>query len=129
MFASTQCHPTLIPSPFPPRKGRVLTVCACAKYSVSFVDLPCQYAEDYTNQEYRAFFEINSSGNLTCRILLEYYFSDVTVSFSKFTVKQKGNKLICKKSRHIATETLPSYTACSNSVLNTIGFYNSKGTR
>ena len=43
--------------------------------------LSCPYAEDYTNQEYKAFFETDSSGNLTCRILLEYYFSDVAVSF------------------------------------------------
>ena len=27
--------------------------------------LPCPYAEDYTNQEYRAFFEIHSSNDLT----------------------------------------------------------------
>ena len=43
--------------------------------------LPCPYAEDYTNQEYRAFFELDSSDDLTCRTLLGYYFSDVAVSF------------------------------------------------
>ena len=37
--------------------------------------------EYYTNQEYRAFFEIYSSGNLTYGTLLGYYFSDMTVSF------------------------------------------------
>ena len=42
--------------------------------------LPCLYMEDYTNQECRAFFEINSSGDLTYRTLLGYC-SDVTVSF------------------------------------------------
>ena len=30
-----------------------------------FVHLPCPYAEDYTNQEYGAFFEIESSDDLT----------------------------------------------------------------
>ena len=49
----------------------------------SFVHLPCLYVEYYTNQEYRAFFEINSSGNLTYGTLLGYYFSDMTVSFFK----------------------------------------------
>ena len=39
--------------------------------------LPCPYVEDYTNQEYRAFFELVSSDDLTCRT----YLSDVTVSF------------------------------------------------
>ena len=43
--------------------------------------LPCPYAEDYTNQEYRAFFELGSSNYLTCRTLLGYYFSDMAVSF------------------------------------------------
>ena len=40
-------------------------------------------------------FAIDSSSDLTCRTLLEYYFSDVGVPFSKRTVKQKSNKLIC----------------------------------
>ena len=44
--------------------------------------LPSPYAEDYTNQEYRAFFDIDSSDDLTNRTLLGYYyFSDVAVSF------------------------------------------------
>ena len=43
--------------------------------------LPCPYVEDYTNQEYRAFFELDSSDDLTCRTPLGYYFSDVAVSF------------------------------------------------
>ena len=43
--------------------------------------LPCPYAEEYTNQEYRAFFELNSSDDLSCRTPLGYYFSDVAVSF------------------------------------------------
>ena len=75
------------PGPSPPRRGLVHTVCACAKYSALFSvkkklrALPCPYVEDYTNQEYRAFFEIDSSDDLTCRTLLGYYFSDVAVSF------------------------------------------------
>ena len=47
--------------------------------------LPCPYAEDYTtdiydytNQDYRAFFELVSSNDLTPR---GYYLSDVAVSF------------------------------------------------
>ena len=68
------------------RRGLVLTVCACVKYSVifsikSFAHLLSPYAEDFTNQEYRAFFELDSSDNLTCRTLLGYYFSDEAVSF------------------------------------------------
>ena len=43
--------------------------------------LSCPYAEDYTNQENRTFFELDSSDDLTCRTLLGYYFSDVAVSF------------------------------------------------
>ena len=39
------------------------------------------YAEDYTNQEYRAFIELDSSDDLTCRNLLRYYFLVVAVSF------------------------------------------------
>ena len=45
--------------------------------------LPCLYAEDYTNQEYRAFFEIHSSDDLTYRTLLKY-FSEVPVSLIFF---------------------------------------------
>ena len=56
---------SLIPKP-PPRK--------------KLHGLPCLSAENYTNQEYRAFFEIHSSDALTCRTLLGY-FSDVAVSF------------------------------------------------
>ena len=40
----------------------------------------CKKAGD-TNQEYRAFFDIDSSDDLTYRILLGYYFSDVAISF------------------------------------------------
>ena len=45
------------------------------------MDLDALLPEDYTNQEYRAFFDIDSSNNSTCRTMLEYYFSDVVVSF------------------------------------------------
>ena len=38
------------------------------------------YVEDYTSQEYRAFFEIHSSDDLTYRTFLGY-FSVVEVSF------------------------------------------------
>ena len=39
------------------------------------------YVKDYTNQEYRAFIELDSSDDLTCRNLLRYYFLVVVVSF------------------------------------------------
>ena len=45
------------------------------------MDLDALLPEDYTNQENRAFFDIGSSNNSTSRTLLEYYFSDVVVSF------------------------------------------------
>ena len=45
------------------------------------MDLDALLPEDYTNQEYRAFFDIDSSNNSTYRTMLEYYFSDVVVSF------------------------------------------------
>ena len=52
--------------------------------------LPCPYAEDYTNQVYRAFFEIDSSDDLTYRTLLRYYFSDVAVSFFQMYSQHKS---------------------------------------
>ena len=70
------------PGPSPPRRGLVHSVCSCAKYfPQKLCALPCPYAEDYTNYEYRAFFELDSSNDLTCRTLLGYYFSEVAVSF------------------------------------------------
>ena len=69
------------PGPSPPRRALVLMVYTCTKYFFifhkSFVHLPC------SNKEYKAF-----QRDLTCRILLEYYFSDVAF-FHK--LKQKGN--------------------------------------
>ena len=59
--------------------------------------LPCLYTEDYTNQEYRAFFERASSNNLNCRTLPEYYFLDVAVSFSTtYSHKKVTNRLATK---------------------------------
>jgi len=74
------------PGPSPSEEAWYTPFCACAIYSVissikNFVHLCCPYAEDYTNQEYKAYFEIDSSGILTCKILLEYYFSDMPVLF------------------------------------------------
>ena len=54
----------------------------------------CLYAEDFTKQEYKTFIEISSRGNLTCVILLGYYFQTWQYNFSKRTVKQKENKSI-----------------------------------
>ena len=86
MRLSKQVHPvcSLVPRPLPPpRRGLVHTACACAKYCFrkKLRALPCPYVEDYTNQEYRAFFELDSSNDLSCRPPLGYYFSDVAVSF------------------------------------------------
>ena len=55
------------------------------------MDLDALLPEDYTNQEYRAFFDIDSSNNSTCRTMLEYYFSDVVVSF--FSNVQSNRKV------------------------------------
>ena len=66
-------------------------------------DLPYPYAEDYTIQECKVFFEINSSRNSTCTILLQYYF---------WPVGSHSNTYI------------PSYMACSCSIFNMIGLYN-----
>ena len=47
------------------------------------------------NQEYRVFFDIDSSDDLTYRILRGNYFSYVAVSlFQMYTVQQKGNKSV-----------------------------------
>ena len=58
-----------------------------------------------------------SSGDLTCRILLECNFSDVAVSFFVSKVKLKGSKSICQKG---LSETLISlYTAWTRSTTET----------
>ena len=57
------------PGPFPLRQGLVLTACTCTKYFTSKNFVHCGYGR-VTNQRYKAFFEIDSSGNSTCRILL-----------------------------------------------------------
>ena len=101
---------------------------SCKKLRV----LPCSYVEDYTNQECTAFFEIDSSSDLTYRFLLEYYFWDVVLSFSKCTVNRWVlNKSIYEKGPISSCKNtyFPSYMACSGSVLNTIGLYNRNSTR
>ena len=62
--------------------------------------LPCLYAEDYTNQEYRGFFELDSSDNLTCRTLMGYYFSDVAVSFFQ-TYSSNTNRFTKKATEYL----------------------------
>ena len=48
----------------------------------------------------RAFFEIDSSGNLTCTILLEYYFSNVAVSsFHNLQSNRKVTNRFAQKAR------------------------------
>ena len=71
------------PGPFPPSRG-LYTLFEHVQniFHKNLCALPCPYAEDYTNQEYRAFFEIHSSDDLTYRTLLGF-FSDVAVSFWK----------------------------------------------
>ena len=76
--------PPPAPPPLPREPGGTGTHCLrmCGIFFIkSFVHLSCPYAEGYTNQEYGDFIEIDSSCNSTCRILLEYYFSGVAVSF------------------------------------------------
>jgi len=76
---------SLVPRPLPPEE-RPGTHCLRMRKIFRYIfrkklrTHPCPYAEDYTNQEYRAFFEIHSSDDLTYRTLLGY-FSDVAVSF------------------------------------------------
>ena len=88
--------------------------------------LSCLYVEDYTDQEYKAFFEIGSSGNLTCRILLEYYFQMWQYHFFK-----TYTQTICPKGPFVATEHtyLSLYTTCSGSVLNRTSLYNRNSAR
>ena len=93
--------------------------------------LSCPYVEDYTNQEYRAYFEMNSSSNLTCRILLEttsqmwqYYF------FKTYTQTEGYQVDSMKRTVHSHKNTyLSLYTTCSSSILNMTGVYNTNGAR
>ena len=94
------------PSPFPlPRRGLVHTFFAHAQniplYCKKLHALPCPYAEDYTNQEYRAFFEIHSSDENLLR-----YFSGASIIFTNL----EGNKSIYQKgalvAKRVAIETL-----------------------
>ena len=73
----------------------------------SSMHLPCLYVKDYTCQEYRVFFQKDSSVDLTFRILLEYQFSDLAV----FVGSHRNTCL------HL-------YTACSSSIWNMISLYN-----
>ena len=68
---------SLIPRPLPPEE-RPGTRCLHMRELFHYIF--CKKAED-TNQEYRAFFDIDTSDDLTYRILLGYYFSDVAISF------------------------------------------------
>ena len=82
---------SLGPFPLPLRSSTHCCACAtvfCYIFHTKLHPLPYPYVEDYTNQEYKTFFEIDSNNNLTCRTLLGYYFSDVAVS--NCTVRQKG---------------------------------------
>ena len=91
------------PGPSPPRR-------ACAIYSVifsvkSFVHLSCPYAEDYRNRLQRQF-DLRS----TTRVLRG------SITSSKLTLKQKGNK----SKRPVRSQNtywyLSLYTTCSGSV-------------
>ena len=69
---------SLIPSPLPAEESPGTR---CLHMREVFHYIFCKKAED-TNQEYRAFFDIDSSNNLTYRIDgMGYYFSDVAISF------------------------------------------------
>ena len=75
----------------------------------SFVHLPCPYVADYINQEYKAFFEIDSSGDFNLQNTTRI---DVAVSFfHKLTLKR-----IDSPKRPIGSHRntyLSLYTACS----------------
>ena len=108
----------LSPGPSPLRRGLVHTVCTCVLaifHKKKLHALIVRMRNIITNHT----FQIDSSGNLTCRILLEYYFSDIS---SKLTLKQKGNKSICQKNRK--NTYLSLYITCSSSVLNMTSLYN-----
>ena len=111
---------SLVPRPLlPEERPGTHCLCMCVIFSVkSFMLLPCLYAEDYTNQEYRALF---SSGNLTCRILLEYYFSDVA---------QSNRKVISRFTKSpVATKHLSPFIHSLQQlpILNTISLYTRNG--
>ena len=65
--------------------------------------LPSPYVKDYTNQEHKTFFEMDSSGDLTCRI--QHYNSVVAVSFFENLQTERT----CQKGMLVATETLSSF--------------------
>ena len=74
-------RPSLVLRPFPLKKmpgTHRLHMCEIAIFSVKAL---WSSLSDYTSKEYRAFFAIDSSTNLSCRTLLGYYFSDVAASF------------------------------------------------
>ena len=76
-------YPSLVPRPLLPEE-RPGTHCLRMLEIFRYIfrkKLRCLYAEDYTNQEYRAFLELDTSDDLTHRTQLGYYFSDVAVSF------------------------------------------------
>ena len=87
MMINNMMFTSFIPRPLPPQGDAWYTLFVHAQniFCEKLSALPCAYVEDYTNQEYKAFFELDPSDNLTCRTLLGYYFSDVAVSFSKRT--------------------------------------------
>ena len=105
----TQCTPiylcahSLVPRPLP-RRGLVHTACACAKYIFhkKLRALPCPYAEDYTSQVYRAFFELFSSQLAEPR--WDTTFQMWQYHLSKRTALQKGKKAIYQKGPLVATE-------------------------
>ena len=117
---------SLVPRPLPPEE-RPGTHCLhmheifCFIFRKKLCALPCPYAEDYTNQEYRVFIEIHSSNDLTYRTMLGY-FSKVPASFFR-KVKNRFTKKGWAVSSHTSSHRntyLSSYTICSGSALNTI---------
>ena len=90
-MSTVHVHTSHIPRPFPPkvRPGThhlhmydIFRFIFCTKL------LSCLYTGDYTNQEYKAFFKTDSSGNLTCWIPIRG-----SIISSKLGLKQKGNNL------------------------------------
>ena len=123
----THVH-SLVTRPLP-QEERPGTHCLCMVETFHYIfrkklgPLTLSVSGNDTNQEYRALFKMDSIGNLTCRILLEYYFSDMAVSlFQNLQSNRKVTNQFAIVSHR--NSCLSSYMACSGFVLKTIGLYN-----
>ena len=77
--------------------------------------LPCLYAEDYANQEYRAFFENLTEPCWDTFQRCQYHFSKRRKVTTRFTKRAVSSHTSSHRNTYIS-----SYTVCSSSALNTI---------